>query len=177
MTIIITTSQKKDAEGIQNVFYKAWLLAYPNTEMGITEADIHEHFKDTFSEESLPEFADRITAEVPNRLILIAKDGDMVIGICRVFIRGNMNQLQAIYILPEYQRKGVGTMLCQKAFDFFDPKKDTVVHVATYNTQAINFYKKLGFIDTGKRFTEERHRMPVSGVLIPELEMMKSALK
>ena len=34
------------------------------------------------------------------------------------------------------------------------------------------FYKKLGFVETGKRFVEERFRLPVSGALLPEMELV-----
>lgn len=56
-------------------------------------------------------------------------------------------------------------------------EKDIIVQVATYNAQAIDFYKKLGFIDYGKRFTEEKHRMPISGRLILEMELIIKAAK
>lgn len=175
MPITIIKPTPEDAAGIQNLFYKTWLATYPNAEFGITEADVHEHFKDAFTQESLSKVAEHVAPEMPNRLILVAKDDDTVIGIVRAFIREKANQLQAIYVLPEYQRQGVGTMLWQEALKFFDPAKDIIVQVATYNTQAINFYKKIGFVDTGKRFTEKRHRMPVSGVLIPEMEMVRTS--
>lgn len=175
MTITITNPERADAAGIQNVFYQTWLTTYPNAEAGITEEDVREHFKNAFSKKEIKGIADYFTATAPNKLYLVAKDGDTTVGVCRAFIRERVNQLQAIYILPKYQRQGIGTMLWRETLKFFDPQKDTVVQVATYNTQAIDFYKKLGFVDTGKRFAEERHRMPVSGVLIPEMEMVKEA--
>lgn len=129
-------------------------------------------FKDRLSPETLEKRRTGFTNPPDGHLILIAKDDNKVIGVFRLIKREEVNQLQAIYILPEYQRQGIGHMFWQKALAFFDPSKDTIVQVATYNINAINFYKKLGFIDTGKRFTEERHRMLVSGVLIPETEMI-----
>ena len=84
--------------------------------------------------------------------------------------RSDKNQLQAIYVVPEYQRKGVGKLLWKEAQKYFDEGKDIVVEVATYNSNAIAFYKKLGFVDTGKRFSDEKFKMK-SGNLIPEMEM------
>ena len=42
--------------------------------------------------------------------------------------------------------------------------------MATYNQKAIDFYKKLGFEETGKNFSQERFRMK-SGSIIPETEL------
>lgn len=80
------------------------------------------------------------------------------------------NQLQAIYVLPEYQHQGIGTMLWQALCKSFDVSMPTIVQVATYNKQAIVFYEKLGFTDTGKRWQDDKFRMK-SGVVIPEMEM------
>lgn len=52
--------------------------------------------------------------------------------------------------------------------------KGITVEVATYNTNAIEFYKRLGFEDTGKRFSNERLKMKSSAVL-PEMEMVIKA--
>jgi len=62
-------------------------------------------------------------------------------------------------------------MFWTKIQEFFAKDKKTIVQVADYNDKAIAFYQKLGFVDTGKRFTNEKHKMPISGNCIPEMEM------
>jgi ribosomal protein S18 acetylase RimI-like enzyme len=175
--IIIRDALPDDAYDIQNVFYKTWLETYPNKVAGIIREDIEEHFKDGFTDEKINAFKENLK-NIPNNsrgLVAVDDEANKVIGICRIFVRENHNQLQAIYILPEYQGKGVGKMLWDESSKFFDKNKDTIVQVATYNNKAIKFYESLGFIDTGKRFEEERHRMPVSKVLIPEMELILKA--
>ena len=169
--ILITTPTKDDTGGIQEVFYRTWLTAYPNEEAGVTINDIEEYLKGAFTPETLAKRSAQFEHPPENSLLLIAKDGEKVVGVCNLFKREGYDQLQAIYILPEYQRQGIGIMFWKKAEEFFGMKKDIIVQVATYNEQAIAFYKKLGFHDAGKRFTEERHRMK-SGALIPEMEMI-----
>ncbi|HEX4799365.1 MAG TPA: GNAT family N-acetyltransferase [Candidatus Paceibacterota bacterium] len=171
LNIKITHATADDALGIQKVFYTTWLVTYPNKKIGITTKDIEVLFKDYTSPTKIARYSQELTQTPPNEQFLVAKVGDLVVGVCRTIIREKYNQLQAIYVLPEYQGKGVGTKLWDMAYTFFDTSKDTIVHVATYNIRAINFYRLLGFIDTGRRFTEERHRMPISNVLIPEMEM------
>jgi ribosomal protein S18 acetylase RimI-like enzyme len=172
--ITIRSAVPDDAYDIQNVFYKTWLETYPNKEIGITKEDIEEMFKDGFTDEKINARKENIKSISDNGRLLVAVDDqtNKAVGLCRIYVRENYNQLQAIYILPEFQGKGVGKMLWNEALKFFDADKDILVQVATYNAQAIKFYERLGFADTGKRFEEERHRMPLSKVLIPEMEMM-----
>lgn len=158
-----------DVPQIESVFYKTWLQTYPSPQLGITTDDVEALFKDMATR--ITERAEYLSKLPKNELFLVAKKGEEVIGLCRVIIREHFNQLQSIYVLPGYQGLGIGTALWKEASRFLDPKKETIVHVAIYNEPAIAFYKKLGFNDTGKRFTEERHRMPVSKVLIPEMEL------
>ncbi len=171
---ISTPKTDQDLHDIQEVFFQTWLVTYPNKELGITREDIELQFKDRHSPETLEKRRQGLCNPPKERPFFIAKDGEKVVGVCRVNLHDDKNQLQAIYVLPECQGKGVGYKLWQHAQTFFDPKKPTIVQVATYNEQAINFYKKLGFIDTGKRLTEERHRMPISNTLIPEMEMVRN---
>lgn len=164
-----------DALAIQTIFYKTWLATYPNKKAGITVEDIEEMFKDSFSEEKINEWEERFnTIPTTSRLFVATEDTtDEIIGLARVHVREEYNQLQAIYVLPKFQGKGAGHALWNASLTFFDTSKDCIVQVATYNTQAIQFYESLGFVDTGKRFSEERHRMPFSQVLIPEMEMLR----
>jgi ribosomal protein S18 acetylase RimI-like enzyme len=169
--IIIGKPNIDDIEEIQEVFYKTWLATYPNDEIGITSDDIEEKFKDRLTEQSIQKRSDDIFDNSEKKLYLVAKDGLTVVGVCKAIKDENGGQLQAIYVLPDYQEKGIGRMLWAGVERFFDDNKDIVVQVATYNAQAINFYKKLGFVDTGKRFVD-KHKMPVSGKFIPEMELV-----
>ncbi len=172
--ITLRNAVPDDAYDIQNIFYKTFLKTYPNKETGITTEDVEEMFRDGFTDEKINARKEDIKNISSNGKFIVAVDDqrNTAIGLCRVYVRENYNQLQAIYILPEFQKQGVGKILWDEASKFFDTNKDTIVHLATYNTEAIKFYEHLGFIDTGKRFEEERHRMPLSKILIPEMEMI-----
>lgn len=170
--IKIEKAKVKDIAKIQEVFYKTWLVTYPNKEVGITIADVEEKYKDRFSEQAIEKRKKDILNISKNELFLVAKDKEVVIGACKLKKEDEYNELGAIYVLPDYQRNGIGKMFWDRAMEFFDDKKDIIVHVATYNEKAINFYKKMGFVDTGKRFAEEKFRMPISGSCIPEMEMI-----
>jgi ribosomal protein S18 acetylase RimI-like enzyme len=170
--IVIQKPRNEDTRGILEVFYKTWLSTYPNKEVGVTKEDIEDRFKDRLSEENIKKRTEQYTNVPENELYLIAKEGTLVVGTLKVVKREGFNQLQAIYVLPEYHGKGIGTMLWNKAEEFLGKDKNIIVQLATYNKQAESFYKKLGFVDTGKRFTDESTKMPISGVMIPEMEMI-----
>lgn len=172
--IKIEVPVSEDARAIQEVYYRSWLVTYPNKEYGITVKDIEDSYKDAFTEETIKARADRIAHPLDNVKMLVARDGEKVVGVCRIVLYFDKNQLQTMYLLPEYQGKGIGTMLWNGAVKFFDKNKDTVLGVAVYNKRAIAFYEKLGFKDTGKRYSQERLRLP-SGADIPEMEMVIKA--
>jgi GNAT superfamily N-acetyltransferase len=173
--ITIQKPTKEDIEGIQEVFYKTWLITYPSKDVGITAGDIEEKFKGRKTSEAIQKITKLIFEATENQLFLVAKEEDSVVGVCRIEKKEMYNELMAIYVLPGYQRKGIGIMFWKKVKEFFGDEKDIVVRVATYNIQAINFYQKLGFIDTGKRFVQENFKMPISGSYIPEIELIKKS--
>jgi ribosomal protein S18 acetylase RimI-like enzyme len=174
--IEISIAKPEDNRGIQEVFYKTWLDTYPNEEVGITVEDIEYKYKDRFTEEGLQKSLERMMNAPKDHFVFVAKDTDVVVGVCRAEATENGNRLLALYVLPEYQGKGIGKKLWAEAQKRFNSAKDTLVNVATYNANAIEFYKKLGFEDTGRRFIEENFKMK-SGNTIPEQEMIIKAEK
>ncbi len=153
---------KSDADIVKEINYKTWLEVYPNEEYGITVDDI----KKLFSKKK----EKKINKDCVTYVAII---DDELVGFCFGCLREKTNQLQAIYILSKHRNKGVGRMLLNKLLDeFFDKNKNTIVNVAIYNTNAINTYKKWGFVDTGKRFSKERFRFK-SGSIMPEMELLR----
>jgi len=167
MNIHIRNAQPDDVPSLVDVFYTTWLATYPNAEFGITEDDIHDHYKDSYDPERIEKRKKKITELPENERYIVAEADGKVVGLCRAVIHEDKNQLQAIYVLPEFQGKGIGQMLWNEIKKSFKSKKPSVVEVATYNARAIAFYTKLGFTKTGNIFTEDRHRMK-SGNTIPE---------
>lgn len=161
----------KDVYGIQEVLYRTWLATYPNEEFKITADDIEDRFKNRKSKEALEKRKKQISSLPDTEVVLVAKEGNKVIGFCRASKHEDRNQLHAIYVLPEYQRRNIGKSFWYQAQKYFDRSKDTIVQVAEYNYMAIKFYMKLGFRDTGKRWKDEKYKMK-SGAMIPEMEMV-----
>jgi ribosomal protein S18 acetylase RimI-like enzyme len=174
MQITISPASAADVRTTQDVFYKTWLATYPNKEAGITVDDIEDRFKDRFSEERIKRVTEFVVNPPAGMATLVAKESDTIVGVCRISVSEQENRFNAIYVLPEYQGKGIGNMLWNEVQKLFDPTKDIFVAVATYNTNAIEFYKRLGFTDTGKRWSDDKFIMK-SGARIPEMEMVIKA--
>ncbi len=168
--IQVRNAVPQDVRGINNVLYQAWLVTYPNEEYGITREDIEDDYKDVFTEESIKKREENMRNIPEKQKRLVAVYEDKIVGVLTMVRNEDNNQLRTIYILPEFQGKGIGKMLYAEAIKFCDKNKKLIVQVATYNTNTIEFYEKLGFVDNGNRFTEERFRFK-SGAIIPEMEM------
>jgi len=174
MNITIQNAKPEDAIETSKVFKSCWLDTYPNAEYGITREDIEYYYRNSLTKEALDKKRDQIKNIPTTEKFFTAKDDGKIIGVCRLIKHLDKNELKSIYIMSSYRGKGIGTMFWKEALKFFDPPKDTVVTVAIYNKNAIDFYSKLGFVDTGRRFSDEKFRMK-SGSIIPDLEMVKKA--
>ena len=86
--------------------------------------------------------------------ILIAKDGDRVIGFIsygnyRDSSLPNAAEIYAIYLLRDYQGCKIGYRLMNAAMEQLSNYKQIALWVLHENKQAINFYQKYGFTFDG----------------------------
>lgn len=173
---VVSLASASDTEGIVNVLYQTWLATYPNEEAGITKDDIEDRFKDLRSDEGLQKRRREIENQPANERLFVVRAGEKIVGVCRVRRKETENELLVLYVLPEYQRTGAGNDLWSEARRFLDATKDTKVRTTEYSMGAINFYKKLGFEDTGERFQHEGSRMK-SGAMFPEMTLVLKATR
>lgn len=108
---------------------------------------------------------------INDRFYLSAKVGGNVVGILIGYPYGEMAEIGAIYVHPEYHVKGVGKALMNEAISRFDEKKKIKLNVVEYNVNAINFYKKLGFKVVGQ-IKDDFGILP-NGKILPEIEMIR----
>lgn len=174
MNIEIQDAEPEDAPNISKVFYECWLDTYPNTEYGVTREDIEFFYKDSFTPDALQKRRKQIEDIPVTERFMTAKINGKIVGVCRLIKHPNKNELKSIYILSPYRGKGIGRIFLNEMSKFFNNDKDITVTVAVYNVKAQGFYKKLGFVDTGERFSDEKFRMK-SGSIIPDLVMVKKA--
>ncbi len=171
----IAPAAPEDAEELQRVFYKTWLVTYPNEKYGITVEDVEEWFKERLTPqkiEGLREFLEYPAEEHP---YLAAKLNGTVVGVCRAVQQPAQNYLHALYVLPEYHGKGIGTALWKEISAQLDHAKPVRVGLAVYNTNAQCFYKKFGFRILHNTLWYPPNFKMKSGNYIPSIEMEKPA--
>ena len=176
MEININNANPGDAEDIQKLYYETYIDTYVNNEYGVTLGKLQSRYKDMLSEKSIAWLRSFIKSGIPqNHRYLVAKVDDKVVGVSYLEKESDHNRLQGLYIKPEYQGRGIGKMLWEEAKKFFDFKNVTILEVVEYTPKAINFYKKLGFIDTGKRYLEEN--VSAEKIRLPMMEMSLLPIK
>lgn len=164
VNFIIETPVAEDYKQLHYVNKQTWLHTYPNLENNISLEDI----------ESLPwsKFAEnwktKLTSPEENLYYLVAKTNNSIVGFIGIKELPEFISIGSLYILPDYQSLGIGSGLVHHALEFVSKEKNVVTKVAEYNKNAINFYKKLGFI-----YLEKISDFPLLGnKFIPQIKMI-----
>lgn len=171
IAVIIATPD--DVVGIMDVQRITWLDTYPNEEAGITREDVAARFD--FSDEERNTYIEKRRQSLtmdPDSHYWVAKEGDNVVGFCGVQKFESINEVGALYVLPEYQGNGIGKRLFEEGLKWLGDEKKIKIEAASYNIKAIKFYKSFGFIETGNPVTSAPHVLP-SGMTIPETELIR----
>jgi len=166
----------EDAADVRRIQAQTWLDTYPNSDQGVSYEGVLRRVEGVHGEkiaEKIQQWRERIETSGPDHAVFIARDSGRAVGFVAPGIQEDQPRVGALYVLPEAQGKGVGSQLLQKALDWYGDEQDVYLHVAEYNTKAIEFYHKFGFEITGRRFEDEDGK--IIGASIPELEMVKRA--
>ncbi len=175
-SVVIEKANPNDAEDVFNVQRLTWLATYPNEQAGITEHYIRVRIEGENGDripQKVERWRNRIETTDGSCSVFVARLNDKVVGFVAPGFIDEKRRLGAIYVLPEAQGHGIGSRLLQQAIEWHGQDDDIYLHVASYNHNAINFYKRFGFIETGKDITDE----DTQGNQIPEIEMVLKANK
>lgn len=181
-TLHIYEARPRDAAELQHLLFETWKTTYPNEEYGITVQDIEDYFTERLTEDGIKESAGRIGVYTPKRMVLLGRDygTGQLVAMCRgtkAVLRDDGNWLRALYVLPSYQRCGVGrAMVEHMTAQHFHKAAATRVRVASYNTNAIAFYCRLGFRQTSEPIPR-KERFILGTKVIPELTMERGVVE
>jgi ribosomal protein S18 acetylase RimI-like enzyme len=143
-----TVADIRDFNEIQKI---CWLQVYPNETAGITKEDILA--RDWDSPKRWRMWRKSVSGGWLKRTRYWAartQEGK-VVGFCVAIKEWSYGEIDKIYVLPEYQGKGVGRKLLEPALEWLTPYDEVRIGVVTYNTRAIRFYEKFGFRDSAKK--------------------------
>lgn len=173
--IVITQAFPEDAETVCRIQSQTWIDTYPNAELGITEEDIRVRLEGENGERTtkkIDRWRQIIESADDKHTVFVARLGGVATGfIAPRTDEDNKHRIGALYVLPEAQGKGVGTALMEKALEWLGKNDDIYLCVVAYNTNAIKFYERFGFIKTDNQVVDES---AISGGFkeLPEFEMV-----
>lgn len=87
-----------------------------------------------------------ISAAINRKCINVAEVAGEVVGVCEIGTHHDEPTIWKLYVLPEWQGKGVGSLLMQHAMEAIGPNHQRIVieHMAG-NERAARFYARHGF--------------------------------
>jgi len=172
----ITLATEHDIIAIRSVQRSTWLETYPNKSLGITRSDIAEKFAHDDSPAGRPLWLAQRVAQFGDLRYhtWVARAEGEVVGYCIAEKELTQNRIKALYVLPVYQKQGIGAALLDETFKWLGQDKRIYINVASYNLRAIAFYQARGFIKTDTLVSDEVASLP-SRKTIPEIEMVRGA--
>lgn len=171
---LILEASTDDVQAISEVQKKTWLSTFPNEEYGITHEDILS--EDFFGKNRIEKRKEIIGDSTSNTKFWVVKSEGKVVGYSCARKLADHNKIRSIYILPEFQGKGIGQKLMSAMFEWLDSTKPTKLTVAIYSPKAISFYEKLGFV-RGQKLAKNPEGPFITGKEVPEMEMIKNPSK
>src|SRR5579859_2098152 len=117
-SIDVREAHPDDVDAMREVQHLTWVATYPNEVYGITKEDIEARFRE--NPETTEERRERRRQFVSTAPFhsWVALEGTDLIGFCTIKQDEHEALIQALYVLPDYQNKGVGKRLLQTVLDW-----------------------------------------------------------
>lgn len=167
--IKIVRAKVEDAQGIQNLTVESSRGMY--VLCGWSEEEINNHFNPEKIKDGAERLSHSISIFTDRDILFVAKDEDnKIVGCCFAYNGEEANRIEALFLLENYHGTGLAQKIYNSAYQLLNHHNDTFLDVFSRNLKAINFYKKQGFFDTGKKFFDERF-VGLDGVQLEITEM------
>jgi ribosomal protein S18 acetylase RimI-like enzyme len=138
----IRSAVTDDIPGIRSVLAATWRDTYSSflSEESITKVTTEWH--------SVPV----LQAEIDGQTTFVgiaAVDGGRIVGVITAHSDGPRLLVSRLYLLPEFQRQGIGERMMERAYDAFPHARRVRLEVEEQNPKGRAFYDKLGFRQIG----------------------------
>lgn|SRR5690625_3495073 len=142
MNVIIRGMEERDIKDIQQVAKKSWYETYKRS----IPLDIQEHFLNTAYQPAT------LKRRLQESRIFVAKVEKHIVGFIHIsnVKKDGRSELGALYLLPHYQRRGIGTALLDYSINRLKGLKEIYLHVEKNNKTALKFYEAKGFEKVSK---------------------------
>lgn len=100
-----------------------------------------------------------------NAKIFVARDQKRIVGFLVAMIKKTkyffkpllVGKISRIFVEEDFRQKKIGEKLVEKAFEWFKKKKVKFVEVQCFikNKNALNFWKKMGFVEFAKKLEKK----------------------
>lgn len=111
--------------------------------------DVSWNFPGLETQEKIEEHRETVLHFMSKKQALCVKDNDEIAGVI-LFSRGH-NMICCLAVSPRYRRRGIGSILLEKAIDELDPCKDITVSTFRENDPKGSapraLYKNFGFVE------------------------------
>lgn len=138
--VTVRPAQIRDLPAIRHIARLTWDATYP----GIAPANRHDFLRRAYSNEQL-----KTALDSPRDWFYVADGQEQIVGYAHFLRRADHNaELARLYVLPDYQRRGVGTALLQHGLAALAAARYRLCYVAMFidNRIAQHFYQKHGFV-------------------------------
>jgi ribosomal protein S18 acetylase RimI-like enzyme len=140
----IRRAEKGDIAGMKNVLAVTWRDSYSTF---LSEASIATVTAEWHSPEVLEAEIDR-----PSTYIAVATSApNEIVAMISAHSQGEVLFVARMYVLPEFQRQGIGERMMEEACRAFPQTKRLRLDVEEQNPKGRAFYGKLGFREVGTR--------------------------
>jgi ribosomal protein S18 acetylase RimI-like enzyme len=167
-SLIIRPAHTNDAEGIFKVLRDSRIDTYPNKQYGISKNDFVVKFSN--KHKWIKEIESDVQSFDSEHKAWVAGSGNKIIGFIEAGKYNEKVWIKSFYILTQYQGKGIGSLMLNKAIKWSKNLKQTTIwlEVVKYNKRVVDFYKRRGFTEVPN---SETFHTVIPGKFIPTIGM------
>jgi ribosomal protein S18 acetylase RimI-like enzyme len=137
--VFVRTAGRGDVAAIQSLLVDTWHHTYDSIYGSDRVSEITREWH------SVAALERRLA--MPESEFIVADDGRRILGIAFALAHGDHADLKQLYVAPDAQRRGIGTLLLQEILDSFDEAHAVLLEVEAENGAALAFYRKHGFVE------------------------------